>query len=164
LLRGHGAEPKYYHRIVGFNSRLDELQAAILRVKLRHLEAWSAARRRNAEAYNAAFLAAGLGEFVQTPKILDGREHIFHQYVIRCRGRNDLQSFLRACGIGTEVYYPVALHEQECFRDLGYKPDDCPSAHEAAQCTLALPIFPELSLEQIERVVAAIAEFYRQQP
>jgi len=161
LLRGHGAEPKYYHKVVGFNSRLDELQAAILRVKLRHLGGWSAARRLNAGLYEAAFGSAGMGGCVGTPQTLPGREHIFHQYVIRCRRRDDLQAFLRERGIGTEVYYPVALHDQECFRPLGYQPGDCPNAHEAAASTLALPIYPEVAPEQIEQVVSTIVEFYR---
>jgi dTDP-4-amino-4,6-dideoxygalactose transaminase len=162
LLRGHGAEPKYYHQIVGFNSRLDELQAAILRVKLRHLEAWSTARRRNAYIYEEAFAAAELRGVVETPQILPGRDHIYHQYVIRCRRRDELQAYLKERGIGTEIYYPVALHEQECFRALGYQPRDCPNAHAAAGSTLALPIFPELKPAQIECVVSAIADFYRQ--
>jgi dTDP-4-amino-4,6-dideoxygalactose transaminase len=162
LLRTHGAHAKYFHSIVGFNSRLDEMQAAILRVKLPHLERWSQARRRNAETYCDAFERAGVTGHLKAPTTLAGRSHIFHQFVIRCQQRDQLQQFLKSRGVGTEVYYPLPLHEQECFKGLGYRPEDFPRAHEASKQTLALPIYPELTREQIQYVVGCIAEFYRQ--
>ncbi len=162
LLRTHGGHAKYYHAVVGFNSRLDEIQAAILRVKLPFLEQWSEARRTNAAAYNNAFKLAGLAEHVRTPTTMPGREHIFHQYVIRCRLRGQLQQFLKSRGVGTEVYYPLPLHEQECFAGLGYRPLDFPRAHDASLEALALPVYPELTALQRQYVVDCIAEFYRQ--
>jgi dTDP-4-amino-4,6-dideoxygalactose transaminase len=164
LLRGHGARQKYHHSIVGFNSRLDEIQAAILRVKLGFLEGWSQARRRNAEAYERDFRSAGLLGRILPPPTLADRSHIFHQYVIRCQNRDELRAFLKARSIGSEVYYPVPLHEQECFRRLAYSPSDFPRSRAAAQQTLALPIYPELREEQRKFVVSAIAEFYHQNP
>jgi dTDP-4-amino-4,6-dideoxygalactose transaminase len=161
LLRTHGSHPKYYHSIVGFNSRLDELQAAILRVKLPYLQQWSAARRENASRYTKGFADAGLLSFIKTPATLPNRSHIFHQYIIRCRMRDELQSHLKARGIGTEIYYPVPLHEQECFRYLGYSAANLPQSSAAAKETLALPIYPELSEEQKRYVVSSIAEFYK---
>lgn len=161
LLRTHGSHPKYFHSIVGFNSRLDELQAAILRVKLPHLSEWSQARHENAGNYGRDFQSAGLLSFVTPPAILPGRSHIFHQYVIRCRMRDELQSFLKAKGIGTEIYYPVSLHEQECFRYLGYSASDLPNSHDASKETLALPIYPELTEVQQKHVLNSIADFYR---
>ncbi len=160
LIRNHGAREKYFHSVVGFNSRLDEIQAAVLRVKLLHLEEWIHARRHIASAYNAAFQAAGLHDKIRTPTTLPGRKHIFHQYVICCPKRDDLRSFLQGRGIGTAIYYPVPLHEQECFRSLGYGPLDLPLAHEAAKQVLALPMYPELQSEQREYVVRCIAEFF----
>jgi dTDP-4-amino-4,6-dideoxygalactose transaminase len=160
LLRNHGARAKYFHSMVGFNSRLDEIQAAVLRVKLVRLEGWIKARCDNAAAYETAFRAAGLLAKIRPPCTLPSRKHIFHQYVIRCTRRDDLRSYLQGRGIGTEVYYPVPLHEQECFRGLGYGPLDFPHAHEAAPQVLALPIYPELRAEQQEYVVRCIAEFY----
>jgi len=160
LLRTHGGVRKYYHSVVGYNSRLDELQAAILRVKLGHLADWNEARRRNAAAYEAGFRAAGLLACVRTPAVLPGRDHIYHQYVIRCQRRDDLKAHMTAKGIGTEIYYPVSLHEQECFGYLGYRPSDFPRAREASHETLALPVYPELSSEQRSYVVSSIAEFY----
>jgi dTDP-4-amino-4,6-dideoxygalactose transaminase len=160
MLRTHGAHPKYFHSLVGFNSRLDELQAAILRVKLPHLQQWSRARHENAMHYNEDLRSAGLLSYVKLPAILPNRSHIFHQYVIRCQRRDELQSFLKAREIGTEIYYPVSLHEQECFRYLGYGSDDLPRSHAASKETLALPVYPELEDEQRHYVVTSIAEFY----
>jgi dTDP-4-amino-4,6-dideoxygalactose transaminase len=160
LLRGHGAQKRYYHSIVGFNSRLDEIQAAILRVKLPYLEQWSEARRRNADAYERDFRAAGVVGRIFPPQTKPERSHIFHQYVIRCRNRDELRDFLQAKGIRTEVYYPVPLHEQECFRHLGYAPADFPRAQAAALESLALPIYPELSDAQHSYIVQAITDFY----
>lgn len=161
LLRTHGSHPKYYHSIVGFNSRLDEIQAAILRVKLPYLQQWSDARRKNAEKYGEDFKAAGLLSEIKLPAVLPDRSHIFHQYIIRSRKRNELQSVLKSAGIGTEIYYPVSLHEQECFSYLGYSPMDFPESREASEETLALPIYPELSDEQRRFVVNQIAAFYK---
>ena len=163
LLRTHGAHPQYYHSIVGFNSRLDELQAAVLRVKLPYLQAWSNARRENAVRYGKDFLAADLLSRITPPAMLPNRSHIFHQYVIRCRKRDELQAFLKANGIGTTIYYPVSLHEQECFRHLGYGSVDLPRSHAASKETLALPIYPELSDAQRHHVVDSIAAFYQRE-
>ncbi len=163
LLRTHGMRPKYYHSIVGFNSRLDELQAAVLRVKLPYLEQWSRARRQNADSYAKDFAAADLLSHVKIPAVLPHRSHIFHQYVIRCRMRDELQSHLKAQGIGTEIYYPASLHEQECFRYLGYTAADFPCSAAASRETLALPIYPELTDEQRRHIVSSIANFYRHQ-
>lgn len=164
LLRTHGMEPRYFHSIVGFNSRLDELQAAILRVKLPHLKAWSQARARNASLYGEDWKAAGLLPFIKPPVVLPDRSHIFHQYVIRCKDRDALQASLRSAGIGTEIYYPVSLHEQECFQYLGYSAGDLPRSHAAANEVLALPVYPELTDAQRRHVVDAIAAFYRSRP
>ncbi len=161
LLRTHGARAKYFHSVVGFNSRLDEIQAAILRVKTPYLEQWSQARRLNAAAYDSAFQVPDLQIYIKTPPTLPGRDHIFHQYVIRCHLRDGLQTFLKSRGIGTEIYYPVPLHEQECFKGLGYRPEDFPRAHDASEQTLALPVYPELTAEQREYVVECIGQFYR---
>jgi dTDP-4-amino-4,6-dideoxygalactose transaminase len=161
LLRTHGAHQKYLHSVVGFNSRLDELQAAVLRVKLPYLHQWSGARRANAARYEDDLRVAGLLSRITPPEVLPDRSHIFHQYVIRCKMRDDLQAFLRAEGIGTEIYYPVSLHEQECFRSLGYSAADLPASHAASKETLALPIYPELSDAQRQHVVRSMAEFYR---
>jgi dTDP-4-amino-4,6-dideoxygalactose transaminase len=160
LLRTHGGARRYFHLVVGYNSRLDELQAAILRVKLGHLAEWNEGRRRNAAAYEASLSDAGLSGHVRTPTVLPGRDHIYHQYVIRCQRRNELKAHLAAKEIGTEIYYPVSLHEQECFRYLGYMPSDFPHARRATQETLALPVYAELSPEQLSYVVSSIAEFY----
>jgi dTDP-4-amino-4,6-dideoxygalactose transaminase len=161
LLRLHGMNPKYYHSIVGFNSRLDELQAAILRVKLPYLDSWSAGRNENAKKYEQEFNAAGLLSEITPPVILPQRSHIFHQYVIRCKQRDELQAHLKAAGIGTDVYYPVSLHEQECFLSLGYAPSDMPQSYAASKDVLALPVYPELSDAQRHYVVECIAEFYQ---
>jgi dTDP-4-amino-4,6-dideoxygalactose transaminase len=160
LLRNHGAEPKYYHAIIGFNSRLDEIQAAILRVKLRRLDAWAEARRCQAAAYNRQIESAGLLSRISPPVVLPDRTHVFHQYVVRAQRRDELREFLRGRGVGTEIYYPLPLHEQECFRYLGYAPGDFPRSTAAAQEVLALPVFPELTQEQRTWVVESMADFY----
>jgi len=160
LLRGHGAQPKYFHSVVGYNSRLDELQAAVLRVKLAHLDHWIASRQRNAADYNELFQAAGLLSKIAVPVIKGHRTHTFHQYVIRAADRDHLRTFLQSHGIGTEIYYPLPLHQQECFRYLGYDSASFPRSRNAAAQTLALPVYPELSAEQKSYVVRTIAEFY----
>ncbi|HVP10890.1 MAG TPA: DegT/DnrJ/EryC1/StrS family aminotransferase [Phycisphaerae bacterium] len=148
LIRTHGSKPKYYHKIVGANFRLDALQAAVLRAKLPHLEAWSAARRRNAAVYDRLLAGAP----VKTPVVRDFNETIYNQYCIRSTRRDALQQHLKQKEIGTEIYYPVPLHVQECFAELGYKPGSLPVSEEAARQVLALPIYPELTEEQIRYV------------
>jgi dTDP-4-amino-4,6-dideoxygalactose transaminase len=160
LLRVHGMQPKYYHRIVGVNSRLDALQAAVLRVKLKYLDQWSDARRRNAERYERLFAEAGVEEVV-TPTIRPNRRHIFNQYTIRCSRRDELMDFLKREGVGCEIYYPVPLHQQECFAYLGYKAGDLPVTEQAARECLSLPIYPELTVEMQRYVVEKIVKFYR---
>jgi dTDP-4-amino-4,6-dideoxygalactose transaminase len=163
ILRGHGARPKYYHQLVGGNFRLDALQAAVVRVKLSHLDEWTAARQRNAQRYETLFRERGLGrkgsDVIALPAATESR-HIFNQYVIRAPRRDELRRYLSEAGIGTEVYYPVPLHLQECFTYLGHRPGDLPVSEAAARETLALPVFPELSDEQAHCVVDRIAEFY----
>ncbi len=161
MLRVHGEERKYHHRVIGLNSRLDALQAAVLRVKLPHLDAWTLARQRKAQQYELMFSDAGLTERIGLPFVRSGTRHIFHQFVIRVRdGRRDaLREHLRARGVGTDVYYPVPLHLQECFAFLGYEKGDFPIAEAAAQETLALPVYPELTPDQQDYVVSSIKDF-----
>ena len=161
VLRVHGGKPKYYHALIGGNFRIDELQAAVLRVKLQHLDGWTAARQRNAAYYDAAFARCGLGELLTTPLAVTGRRHIFNQYIVRVRQRDALREFLTVRSIGTEIYYPVPLHVQECFRYLGYRPGDFPVAERAAAETLALPVYPELAETQLAHVVTSIADFFK---
>jgi len=161
ILRVHGGEPKYFHSVIGGNFRLDELQAAVLRIKLKHLDAWSEARQRNADHYDALLSDADLGDAVGLPFRKAGDRHIFNQYVIRARRRDELRAHLERCGVGTEIYYPLPLHEQRCFAYLAHSPADFPEAHRAAAEVLALPIYPELTAEQREHVARSIADFYR---
>jgi len=156
-LRVHGGAKTYYHDEVGYNSRLDSLQAAVLHAKLPHLAAWSAKRRSNAAYYDAAF--ADLGD-VKTPYVEPCNVSIFNQYTVRVARRDDLQSFLRERGIGTSIYYPLPLHLQPCFAYLGYKAGSCPEAERAAGEVLSLPIYPELTQSQLDEVVAAVRAFY----
>jgi dTDP-4-amino-4,6-dideoxygalactose transaminase len=159
ILRVHGSRPKYYHERVGGNFRIDALQAAVLRVKLPHLDAWSAARRRNADRYRALLAEARLDDGrVIAPDDVPG--HIYNQFVIRVQQRDALRDHLGAAGIGTEVYYPVPLHLQVCFRDLGHGPGDFPASEAAAREVLALPIYPELTEEQQAWVVESIRSFF----
>ena len=160
VLRVHGGKPKYYHALIGGNFRLDELQAAVLNVKLKHLDEWSAARQRNAAFYNGAFGRAKLGEALETPHASLGFRHIYNQYVVRVRQRDALRDYLAAAGVGTEIYYPVPLHLQKCFDYLGHKAGDFPQSERAAAETLALPIFPELTETQLQYVAATITSFY----
>ena len=160
VMRVHGGKPKYYHAYIGGNFRLDELQAAVLRVKLKHLDAWTAARQSNAAFYDAEFAATGLdGKLVTPPPALDGR-HIYNQYVVRSQQRDALRTHLAQRGIGTEIYYPVSLHQQQCFAYLGYRSGDFPESERAANETVALPVYPELSREQLAHVVQSVAEFF----
>ena len=163
ILRVHGGKPKYYHAFIGGNFRIDELQAAVLVIKLKHLDAWSAGRQKNAAIYDAAFAAARLGDAVVSPRALPGVRHIYNQYVIRVRDRDRLRQHLADQGVGTEIYYPVPLHLQQCFAYLGHKAGEFPESERAALETLALPIYPELTEEQLNYVVGVIADFYRGQ-
>jgi dTDP-4-amino-4,6-dideoxygalactose transaminase len=158
ILRAHGSKPKYFHRIVGGNFRLDALQAAILRVKLKRLRSWTDARRANAVRYRRLFEDAQLLDRVALPADTPG--HIYNQFVIRAPQRDRLQAFLKERRVGTEVYYPLPLHLQECFRELGYRKGDFPQAERASEECLAIPIYPELSETQQEYVVSQIREFY----
>jgi dTDP-4-amino-4,6-dideoxygalactose transaminase len=160
VLRVHGGKPKYYHPFIGGNFRLDEIQAAVLAIKLSRLDQWTAARVRNAACYQAAFARSGLVERIQTPAASAGYRHTWNQYVIRAPRRDELRQFLAQHGVGTEIYYPVPLHLQQCFAYLAYTADDFPMAVTAAREVLALPIFSELEPRQIEYVVDRIAAFY----
>lgn len=175
IMRVHGMEPKYYHKAIGGNFRLDSLQAAVLRVKLPHLDSWSKARRKNAALYTKYFIQSGLSEevgklvFDDKNKVLLPKAvyqnsnhknyHIYNQFVIRVEKRNELWEFLKSKEIGCEVYYPVPFHRQECFSYLNCNDTDYPHSNEAAEHTLALPIYPELTEDQIKYVVDSIAEF-----
>lgn len=160
-LRVHGAEEKYYHKYVGLNSRLDGFQGAVLRVKLPHLDYWTMRRRHNAATYKELFENHGLTEQITLPVERDNAKHIYNQYVIRVPDRRDeLREHLTQNGVGTDIYYPVPLHLQECFAYLGYKAGDFSEAESAANETLALPIFPELRKEQFEFVAETIADFF----
>jgi len=160
LVRNHGAEPKYYHSRIGGNFRLDALQAAVLRVKAPHLAAWTAARRANAERYRTLFAQAGLTSIVELPVEPTGYTHIYNQFVIRVPQRDALRDHLSRHRIGTEIYYPVPFHRQECFASLVRPDAHFPVADRAAASCLALPIYGELTDQQLQHVVAAIAQFY----
>jgi dTDP-4-amino-4,6-dideoxygalactose transaminase len=161
-LRAHGMEPKYYHPECGINSRLDELQAAVLRVKLQHLETWTKSRREVAGNYRRLFHEAHLEDIVTLPCDSNTCFHVYNQFVIRIgKGHRDpLRSHLLKHGVGTEIYYPVPLHLQSCFSSLGYRPGDFPHAEAAASESLALPIYPELAVEAQSRIVSLISSFY----
>jgi dTDP-4-amino-4,6-dideoxygalactose transaminase len=162
LLRAHGMHPRYYHQAVGINSRLDTLQAAILAVKLPQLESWTLARQANAERYGELFAACGLDRVLGLPQPALRCRHVWNQYVIRVPdgGRDALRTHLGAQKIGTEIYYPVPLHLQECFNSLGYGAGSLPESERAANETLALPIFPELTADEQQTVVRAIRAFF----
>jgi dTDP-4-amino-4,6-dideoxygalactose transaminase len=159
LLRNHGAEPKYHHSRIGGNFRLDAIQAAVLRVKLPHLPAWTSARQRNAETYRRLFDRAGLTDRVRLPVEPGGFTHIYNQFVIRADRRDDLRAHLTAEGIGTEIYYPVPFHRQACFANVPSSTLEFPVADRAAATTLALPIYGELTPDQLEQVVSSVASF-----
>ncbi len=177
VIRGHGARPKYFNKILGGNFRLDAIQAAVLRVKLRYLDTWTAARQRNAETYRRLFTETELvapevesndgpaaRRGIDLPTELSDRRHIYNQFVIETDRRDGLAAFLKERGIGTEVYYPVPLHLQECFADLEHRPGDCPVSERAANNTLAIPIHPELTDSMIRAVVNAVGEFCSKAP
>ena len=161
VMRNHGMEPKYYHKLLGGNFRLDALQAAVLRVKLKHLDAWHEGRRRNAADYRKLFTARQLGSALTLPAERPGVYHIYNQFVIRVAAarRDGLVKHLHDSGIGCEIYYPVPCHLQQCFASEGWKAGDFPHSERAAKETLALPIYPELTAEQKGAVVDAVAEF-----
>ena len=159
LLRTHGMEPKYYHHVVGANFRMDAIQAAVLRVKAPHLEAWTEGRRANAARYRSLFSAAGLDGIITLPVEPPDRRHIFNQFVIRTPERDALKRHLDEHGVGNEIYYPVPFHLQPCFAHLGHRRGDFPHAEGAAAESLAIPIYGELTLEQQQAVVSVVAEF-----
>jgi dTDP-4-amino-4,6-dideoxygalactose transaminase len=163
ILRNHGMEPRYHHRYIGGNFRLDALQAVVLLKKLPHLGAWSQRRWEIAQTYREAL--AGLSSDLLLPsepyqETCGSAGHIFHQFVVRTKYRDALRTNLREIGIGTEIYYPLALHQQDCFRHLGYRDGAFPEAERAAQECLALPIYPELTKEEIGLVTEAIQTFF----
>jgi dTDP-4-amino-4,6-dideoxygalactose transaminase len=160
MLRVHGSRSQYLHTVVGTNSRLDEIQAAVLRVKIKYLEGWTEKRIKNAERYNELFSQAGLLGFVTPPTIPSSKRSVFNQYVVRARQRDRLRQYLQKNGIGTAVYYPVPLHLQKCFRSLGYRRGDFPVSEKAARQALALPVYPELKKSELNYVVATIERFY----
>ena len=160
-MRVHGMRPKYVHNFVGGNFRLDALQAAILRAKLPRLPGWIEGRKAGAAHYRDLFLRAGLGGKIRVPGELPGRGHTYHQFVVRAERRDPLREHLAKLGIGAEVYYPISLHEQRCFAGLGYQRGAFPESERAEAEVLALPIFPELTPGERERVVAGIVDYYR---
>lgn len=159
VIRVHGSKPKYYHHVLGYNSRLDELQAAILNVKFPYLEEWSSNRREKAVLYTE-LLNEKLSGVVQTPIEKDGNYHVFHQYTLRVPKRDELQAFLKEQGISTMIYYPMPLHLQPVFKDLGYKEGDLPETEKAAKAAISLPMYPELPRDHQEYVVEKIVEFF----
>jgi dTDP-4-amino-4,6-dideoxygalactose transaminase len=160
ILRVHGSREKYHYERLGINSRLDTLQAAILRVKLKYLEAWNAARSRNAARYTELITESALSDFIVLPATSSESAHIFNQFVIRARDRDGLRQYLASAGIPTEIYYPVPLHLQPAFAYLGYNISDLPECELACKEVLALPVYPEIRDEQIKEVVHTISEFY----
>lgn len=168
VLRVHGARSKYYHKIVGGNFRLDSLQAAVLLVKLKYLDSWSEKRRKNAALYNRLFAQSGLIErgIIKTPVEAykdsgDRNHHIYNQYTLRTRSRDKLQEYLKEQGVSTAIYYPLPLHLQECFKDLGYLKGDFPEAEKASGSVISLPVYPELTDEQQEYIVEKISGFFK---
>ena len=162
ILRAHGSRTKYQYEILGINSRLDSLQAAILKAKLSHLEEWTTARRRNADLYRTLFSDFGLDGIIQLPAVIQDRTHVYNQFVICTSRRDSLREYLREKGIPSEIYYPHPLHLQRAFSYLGYQRGNFPKAEIASSQALALPIYPELSFDQLHMVAAAIAQFFAQ--
>lgn len=160
MLRVHGSRDKYFHLVKGRNSRLDEIQAAVLRVKLKYLNKWNEKRRQNADHYNKLFLESGLRDLVSVPKPREGLKHVFHLYVARVKQRDKLFNFLKSKEIFTGIHYPLPLHLQEVYKDAGYKAGNFPKAELAAREVISLPMYPELSIDEISYVVGSIAEFY----
>ena len=162
LLANHGMHPRYFHRVVGINSRLDSIQAAVLNVKLNQLSRWTEARQANAARYTEMFVAAGLDAKLPLPADSSDSNHVWNQYTIRVPDgrREELRQHLASAQIGTEIYYPIPLHQQECFRELGYEPGCLPETERAAAEVLSLPIFPELTADEQQIVVDCIVDFY----
>lgn len=160
VLRIHGSRTKYDYELLGMNSRLDTIQAAILSVKLKHLHAWADARRRNADRYRALIAEFGLQDKVKAPQVPAGYTHVYNNFVIRVKERDALKNFLKERGVPSEIYYPSPLHLQPAFKNLGYKQGDFPESEAAAKEVLAIPIYPELTEAQLRRVVQAISDFY----
>ena len=166
LLHVHGMEPRYYHGIIGINSRLDSFQAAILNVKMKYLERWTMMRIQNAARYSDMFFDAGLDKFIGIPETLPHRRHVWNQYTVRIGDgcRDEIRKKLAEKKIGSEIYYPLGLHEQECFRFLGHTSESLPETHRACREVLALPIYPELSENEQRIVVRGVREFFEQNP
>jgi dTDP-4-amino-4,6-dideoxygalactose transaminase len=161
MLRVHGSRVRYSHELIGMNGRLDEIQAAVLRVKLKKLPKWTKARQKNADNYMKLFTDAGLLSKIMPPFIAKGNESVYNQYVVRAKKRDKLRAHLTKKNVGTDIYYPIALHMQKCFKELGYKRGDFPVSEKAAKETLALPIYPELKKTEQEYVVKCIKGFYK---
>lgn len=161
MLRVHGSRVRYVHEAIGINSRLDALQAAVLLVKLKRLDQWAEGRRRNAARYERLFAEAQLPDRVTLPVLDAGNFHVFNQFTLRVQRRDELRSYLKDQGVGTEVYYPRPMHLQECYQDLGYQKGAFPQSERAAEEVLSIPIYAELTDEQLEYVVQTIAAFYR---
>lgn len=160
-LRVHGSPERYFHKWVGLNSRLDGFQGAVLRVKLPYLDGWTVRRQENAKRYRELINDSGLSEYIGLPAERSGKRHIYNQFVVRISKRRDeLRAFLSESGVGTDIYYPVPLHLQECFAFLGYREGDLPEAERASRETLALPVFPEMRNDQQDHVVAKLKEFF----
>ena len=161
MLRVHGSKKKYFHDMIGTNSRLHALQAAVLRVKLRHLDAWQQGRQERAERYRRLFESAGLSSFITAPPRPSAKfEHVYNQFTIRSPRRDDLKAFLQTAGVPSEIYYPLCIHLQKAFAYLGHKPDNFPESEKASREVLSLPVYPELPDAQQDRVVQAIADFH----
>lgn len=167
ILRVHGGKPKYYHKVIGGNFRIDTIQAAVLNVKLNYLDGWTRRRQENARGYEVLFHQSGLVQKgkVRLPEAVyrdsgSKHYHIYNQFVLRVDKRDDLMAYLKQKGIGTEIYYPVPFHLQECFRYLGHKEGDFPDSERAAKETIAIPIYPELTTAQQTEVVETIVSFY----
>jgi dTDP-4-amino-4,6-dideoxygalactose transaminase len=161
MLRVHGSQVRYLHEAVGINSRLDSLQASVLQVKLKYLDQWTEGRRRNAERYRQLFAQAKLANRVMLPPTVPGNFHVYNQFTIRAPKRDELRAFLKEKGVGTEVYYPLPMHLQNCFRDLGHQKGAFPVSEQAAEEVMSLPIYAELTELQQSYVVEMIAEFYK---
>ncbi|HAG11505.1 MAG TPA: transcriptional regulator [Desulfotomaculum sp.] len=162
MLRVHGSRKKYFHEVVGINSRLDEIQAAVLAVKMKYLDQWIAARNSLAANYMKLFKQHGLDEIVKLPRTIDNAYHTYNQYTIRVPDRDKLQAFLNERGVGTAIYYPLPLHLQPSFSSLNYRIGDFPQAEKACGEVISLPVFPELASEQQEYVVETMKQFYRE--
>jgi dTDP-4-amino-4,6-dideoxygalactose transaminase len=161
MLRVHGSQVRYLHDAVGINSRLDALQAAILQIKLKYLDQWTEGRRRNAERYQQLFAQTKVANRVMLPSTRPGNFHVYNQFTVRAPQRDELRIFLKEKGVGTEVYYPLPMHLQNCYRDLGHQKGAFPLSEHAAEEVLSLPIYAELTEAQQCYVVEMIAEFYR---